>query len=133
VHLASHKRLAAFPSSYKQCHEGIDIQARDALRAPQRVPFDQELKGEDGLVLRDVHRIQRPGVHFGVGLFAARAAETEQSIPVFSEALATDIASLASHCFGGFCFANHDYNIQRALAVCQVENEESNGNKPGIV
>jgi hypothetical protein len=67
---------------------------------------------------------------FGVGLFAVRAAETEQPVSMFSEALTADIASLASQCFRGFYFVHHGYNIQRALAVCQGENAKQAGNMP---
>jgi hypothetical protein len=44
---------------------------------------------------------------FGVGLFAVRAAKTAKAIAVFSEALTIDVASLASHCFSGFCLVRH--------------------------
>jgi hypothetical protein len=77
------------------------------LRGAKRVAFNQELQGKRGPVCGEVHRSQRPLMRFGVGLFAVRAAETEQPVSMFSEALTNDVASLASHCFGGFCFVNH--------------------------
>jgi len=76
-HLGIHERLAALASANEQRHEGIYVQPGDALRGSQGVALNEQLKGERGLVLGDVHRIQRPGVRFGVGLFAVRAAETE--------------------------------------------------------
>ena len=83
-HLGIHERLAAPPSANEQRHEGVYIQSGDALRAPQRVAFDQQLESEHGFVLGDVHRIQRSRVRFRVGPLALRAAKSEQSVSVFS-------------------------------------------------
>lgn len=92
------------------------INPREAFRAADRVPFDQELKSEVSLVLWDVHGAERAGVGFGVGLVAARAAVTAQAVPVLSEALAFDLPRSASHCLRCFYLALHGSIIQRLLA-----------------
>ena len=70
---------------------------------------------------------QSPLMRFREGAFAVRAAETEQAIAMFAVALTNCVASLASHCFSGFCIVQHDYFIQRPLVVCQEESAEMAG------
>ena len=80
---------------------------RDALSAANRITFKQQLQGEHGPILGDVHRVQSPRVRFGVGPLALRATETPQAVAVFSEALTIDIARPASRCLCGFFLVHH--------------------------
>ena len=96
-HPVIYEGLAAFSGFHKQRHNCVLIQARNALRTPNRVPLKQQLQGENGTILRDVHRVQRAAVGLCVGFAALRAAETAQSIAMFSDTLAMHVASLASY------------------------------------
>ena len=116
--------FAAFPGENEQPRNRSTVNARDPLRAPNAVSFEQKPGRQNRLVLGDVHRVQSLPVRFGVGPFAPRAAEPSQSISVFSVALANHVARLASHCFRGCCRVNHGLNIQLSLVVCQEKNEK---------
>jgi hypothetical protein len=95
----------------------FDVQFGNALRAAKRVSFQEEPERENGLVLGNVHRVERAAVGLGIGLEALGAAKTAQSVAVFAKALASDLASIASHCYIGFCLANHAF-IYTATASC---------------
>ena len=86
------------------------VQIRDALGAPRSSFLRSGAEGEHDAFLRNVGAFQGGFVGFGVGLFAVRATKSAKSVAVLSEALTSHLARLASHCFGGFCFALHTFN-----------------------
>lgn len=128
-HSRMHQTGTPFPRENEQAHDRVPIQMRDALSAANRIALKQQLQGERGPILGDVHCTQSPRVPLGVGPLALRAAETPQAVPMFPEALTIDIARPASHCLCGFFVVYHGLIIQRALAVCQ----EKNAGKPEIM
>ena len=80
---------------------------RDALCAPNRVSLKQQLQGENGPILGDVHRIQGAPMMFRVGALALRTTESPQAITVLPKALAMDFAGPAGHRHFGFFCAHH--------------------------
>jgi hypothetical protein len=58
-------------------------------------------------------------MRFSEGFFARDAAEAAKPIAMFPKALAFHAASLANHCFSGFCIAHHVKIILLPLVVCQ--------------
>jgi hypothetical protein len=73
-------------------HQRVNVKIRDALRAPQAVPFDHKFECHHNSFLGQVGAFQRGRVRLGVGLFANRATKTAKTIAMRTKALTSHFA-----------------------------------------
>ncbi|MFZ0802214.1 MAG: hypothetical protein WAN70_08610 [Terriglobales bacterium] len=97
LHLRFHESYAALSSENQETENRIAVQSSDALGAANTGAFDEELNRQQRFIFRHCHGTKQADVIFRVGLAAQWAPITLETISVFPETPAFDLALLAIH------------------------------------
>jgi len=118
---SAHNLLALLTRQHQELHDGVAVDSGNALRRTDAVAFQEQPKGEDGLLRVNLHPVKKLLVRLHIGLLALGAAKPRKAVTMRTKALTPHVASRASHCLSGFCcLANHAYIIERSLFICQA-------------